>query len=79
MFAAKAEMHPITSARAMAAIITTGALLAVGVALLSQYRFDMQPCPWCVFQRLLLLAIAVVAAMGCRFGRGSLGCQLDCW
>jgi disulfide bond formation protein DsbB len=57
-------MHPSTNARFLAAIIMTGALLAVAVALVSQYGFDMQPCPWCVFQRLLFLGIAVVAAIG---------------
>ncbi len=34
---------------------------AVGAALLSQHRFDMQPCPWCVLQRLLFLLIAAAA------------------
>lgn len=34
----------------------------VGIALLSQHAFDMQPCAWCVFQRLLYLILAVVAA-----------------
>jgi len=33
---------------------------AVAVALISQYVFDMPPCAWCVFQRLIYLAIAVV-------------------
>jgi disulfide bond formation protein DsbB len=50
--------------RSLAAFITTGALLALAVALVSQYVFDMQPCPWCVLQRLLFLAIAGVAAIG---------------
>lgn len=36
------------------------AIAAVGVALVSQYFFDMQPCAWCVLQRLIFLAIAVV-------------------
>jgi disulfide bond formation protein DsbB len=35
----------------------------VGVALLSQHAFDMQPCAWCVFQRLIYLTLAVVAAL----------------
>ena len=35
----------------------------VGIALLSQHAFDMQPCAWCVFQRLLYLLLAVVAAV----------------
>jgi protein dithiol:quinone oxidoreductase len=36
-------------------------LLAVGAALLSQYRFNMPPCPWCVLQRLIYLVIAALA------------------
>lgn len=34
---------------------------AVAIALVSQYLYDMQPCAWCVFQRLLYLAIGVIA------------------
>jgi protein dithiol:quinone oxidoreductase len=44
--------------------IMTAALLAIATALLSQYAFDMQPCPWCVLQRLLFLAIALISAIG---------------
>jgi len=44
--------------------IMVGALLAIAVALVSQYRFNVQPCPWCVLQRLLFLAIAIVGAIG---------------
>lgn len=36
-------------------------LAAVGAALLSQHRWDMQPCPWCVLQR---LAFVLIAAAG---------------
>jgi protein dithiol:quinone oxidoreductase len=39
-------------------------LAAVGAALLSQHRFDMQPCPWCVLQRLIFVAVAAVALLG---------------
>ena len=39
-------------------------LAAVAVALVSQYGFDMQPCPWCVLQRLILLAIALAGGIG---------------
>lgn len=42
---------------------------AIGVALASQYMFDMQPCAWCVFQRLLYLVIGVVALIGAIAGR----------
>ena len=37
------------------------ALGAVGVALVSQHRFDMQPCAWCVLQRVVFVAIALVS------------------
>lgn len=37
---------------------------AVGLALVSQYQFDMQPCPWCTLQRLIFLVIGVFALLG---------------
>ena len=45
------------------------ALGAVGIALVLQHFFGMQPCAWCTFQRLLFLlvgacALAGVAALG---------------
>jgi disulfide bond formation protein DsbB len=46
------------------AVVAIGCLAAVGAALVSQHAFDMQPCPWCVLQRLIFVAIAVVAALG---------------
>jgi protein dithiol:quinone oxidoreductase len=39
------------------------ALLAVGIALLTQHAFDMQPCPWCVLQRVEFVAIALAALL----------------
>jgi len=39
-------------------------LAAVGAALISQHTFDMQPCPWCVLQRLIFVAIALVCVVG---------------
>jgi protein dithiol:quinone oxidoreductase len=37
---------------------------AVAVALVSQHGFGMEPCPWCVLQRLQFLAIALVCGAG---------------
>ena len=37
---------------------------AVGIALVSQHVYDMQPCPWCALQRLIFVAIALVALLG---------------
>lgn len=44
---------------------------AVGAALASQHLFDMPPCAWCVFQRLLFLVIAAVCWLGVLGGRFS--------
>jgi len=32
---------------------------AVAIALVSQHIFDMRPCAWCVFQRIIYLVIAL--------------------
>ena len=37
---------------------------AVAAALVSQYRFDIQPCPWCVLQRVIYIAIALACGLG---------------
>lgn len=49
-----------------------GALLAlalfcfalVGAALVSQHVYDMQPCPWCILQRIIFLVIALLLLAG---------------
>ncbi len=43
------------------AVVAVG---AVGAALFTQYRWNMQPCPWCVLQRVIFLAIAAAAVIG---------------
>jgi disulfide bond formation protein DsbB len=39
-------------------------LAAVAAALVSQHVFGMQPCPWCVLQRVIFLAIAIACVVG---------------
>jgi protein dithiol:quinone oxidoreductase len=36
---------------------------SVLLALLAQHRFDMQPCPWCILQRMLFVALAVLSLL----------------
>jgi protein dithiol:quinone oxidoreductase len=50
---------------AAALVVSVG---AVGVALYTQHRLGMEPCPWCVLQRLIFLAIAVAALPGLLVG-----------
>ena len=40
------------------------ALAALATALIAQYVFDMQPCPWCVLQRLIYIVVAALALAG---------------
>ena len=46
-------------------------LVAVAIALLSQHGYGMQPCPWCVLQRLIFLAIALACAVGLVWRSGA--------
>jgi protein dithiol:quinone oxidoreductase len=45
------------------AVIGLLALASVGLAVVAQYVFDMQPCPWCVFQRLVYIVVGVLALL----------------
>lgn len=51
----------MASSRALAGGIVAICIAAVAAALVSQHVFGMLPCPWCVLQRLIFLAIALVA------------------
>lgn len=39
-------------------------VVAVCIALYTQHRLGMQPCPWCVLQRLIFLSISAAAWIG---------------
>ncbi|MFA7667289.1 MAG: disulfide bond formation protein B [Burkholderiaceae bacterium] len=45
------------------ALIAAFALAAVALAVVLQYGFDMQPCAWCSFQRVLFIAVALAALL----------------
>ncbi|MBJ7265195.1 MAG: disulfide bond formation protein B [Burkholderiaceae bacterium] len=51
--------------------------IAVGAALISQHVYDMPPCAWCVFQRLIFVVLGVVCLIGAmsknRLARGAAG------
>jgi disulfide bond formation protein DsbB len=46
---------------ALTLLLSLGAL---GAALVSQHVYDMQPCPWCVLQRVIFAALALAALLG---------------
>lgn len=37
---------------------------AVGAALVSQHVYGMEPCPWCILQRVIFLVVALVCLVG---------------
>jgi disulfide bond formation protein DsbB len=55
-------------------LLVLGLLCAgsVGLALLAQHRFGMQPCPWCILQRILFIVLSVLALVGAALP-GNLG------
>lgn len=54
---------PHKGSRRIALAMAVACLLAVALALVAQYRFDMRPCPWCILQRLLFLVIALLCVV----------------
>ena len=36
---------------------------SVGLALLAQHKFGMEPCPWCILQRMLFIVVAALALL----------------
>ena len=52
------------SSTVLLAGVTLVCIGAVAAALISQHVFDMQPCPWCVLQRVIFLAIALACGIG---------------
>ena len=59
---------PIRNAGIWFSAIALICVAAVGAALVSQHVFNMQPCPWCVLQRLILLSIAAVCLLAAILG-----------
>jgi len=49
---------------ALFAFVAALSIAALAAALVSQHVYDMQPCPWCVLQRLVFVAIVVFAVLG---------------
>ncbi len=68
-------MRSHTPATGVLAGVAAICVAAVAAALVSQHVFDMQPCPWCVLQRLIFLLIALAALLGVAW-RGLTGQRL---
>jgi disulfide bond formation protein DsbB len=52
------------SSRNLLVLVAITCIAAVAFAVASQSWWKMQPCAWCIFQRVLLLGIAAVCIVG---------------
>jgi disulfide bond formation protein DsbB len=52
------------SPRALLAVAGLACAASVGLALLAQHQFNMQPCPWCILQRLIFVVLAGLCLLG---------------
>ncbi len=50
-------------------------LVVIGAAEVAQHVYDVQPCPWCVLQRLVFVAIGLLALLGLA-SRSRLGARV---
>jgi disulfide bond formation protein DsbB len=53
-----------TSVGALFAFVAVASFAAVAAALVSQHAYGMEPCPWCVLQRLVFIVMGVFALLG---------------
>ena len=52
-----------TSGRLLAGMALV-CLAAVAAASIAPHAFDMQPCPWCILQRVIFIVIALLCGIG---------------
>jgi disulfide bond formation protein DsbB len=57
--------------RRLLAFIAALSFGAIGIALISQHVFDMQPCAWCVLQRLIYAGVGIVALVAALWPSGA--------
>jgi disulfide bond formation protein DsbB len=65
----------VTTASGRSALLLGVMMLSLGavaLALWTQHALGMEPCPWCVLQRLIFVAIAAAALLGLAW-RGTAG------
>jgi disulfide bond formation protein DsbB len=60
---------------ALFAAVAFAAFAAVGLALVTQHVWGMEPCPWCVLQRIVFVAIGAFALLGVAW-RGAAGSRI---
>lgn len=62
------RLTPRKGQRLLCGVAFVVSLGAVGIALFTQQRLDLDPCAWCVLQRLVFVCIAIAALPGLLVG-----------
>lgn len=62
------RLTPRKGQRLLCGVAFVVSLGAVGIALFTQKRLDLDPCAWCVLQRLVFVCIAIAALPGLLVG-----------
>jgi disulfide bond formation protein DsbB len=60
--------RPLSTPRGWLLAMAALCLAAVAAALVSQYMFDMRPCPWCILQRVIFVAVALLCIVAAFIG-----------
>ncbi len=62
-------MFWLTHPRNLLGALAIAAFAAFGFALFSQHVLEMQPCAWCILQRMICLTVGIAAGVGWLLNR----------
>jgi disulfide bond formation protein DsbB len=65
-------MTPPMHSRLLPAAAALACVAAVGAALYGQHQLNMQPCPWCILQRMLFMLLAIWLGVAAWLPRSAL-------
>lgn len=66
----------LPSSRIIYLIVFLGCAAAMAVALYMEHMMALEPCPLCIFQRVMVIAVGVIALIGAVHGPGETGIKI---
>ncbi len=69
-------MITIPASRFIFALVFAGCTFLMGVALYMEHYMQLEPCPLCIFQRVMVVAVAVIALIGALHNPAELGIKI---
>ncbi|MCB1645764.1 MAG: disulfide bond formation protein B [Pseudomonadales bacterium] len=71
-----ALLEKLPSSRLIFLLVFLGCGGLMGVALYMQYAMELEPCPLCIFQRVMVIAAGIAALIGAIHGPGVTGIRV---